>query len=572
METKLYGEIAPGGKWAVPLLLLALAVYVPGLWMYPLSDSESKYAEIPREMVESGDWVQPQLDYVPYLTKPPLSFWITAAWYKLGGVDEFGARLPNAILAIALAFVLGAIARTLFGTRASTIAVVLSLTTAEFYVYTRECGVEMALLFFMALVHHCFLRWQRTERKKWLVLAWASAAGAVLAKGPMGILFPGLSIVLYLVITRQRGQFRRLFHPGGVLVFLALALPWPIAMAMRNPDFVWFAFVHETWFRVIGQRLPNDALYPTGLFLTLAAAEFFPWVQHLPHAVARGVREGRTSYEGHCIVYLLCWALVPLVVFSISKSKVDFYGLQSYPGFLLLVTWLWDKRVQGGEHAPSKTLLASTFLVSAVLAAAAWYVFAFHGKDSFVAQLDLPKQRWMVDVFLRVAFAGNLFAGLLLLLQRPRSALLSIALMMVSFFAIQQVYFVERTSSASMHFATQPYRAAMGPKTLLVTDERPEFAHLAVLPFYVNLGANSGKHPAYMLRDVNGSALRFHDRNPQKSRVIDEIDLVRWVEDGRDVFLVGDPSQTGQRLRRLGFQAVRLGAGEDRAVYRIRRK
>lgn len=564
METKLYGEIAPGGKAAAPLLLLALAVYVPGLWLYPLSDAESKYAEIPREMVESGDWVQPQMDYVPYLLKPPLSFWITAVWYKIGGVHEFGARLPNAILGIALAFVIGAIARTLFGTRASTVAVVLSLTTAEFYVYTRETGIEMTLVFFTALVHHCFLRWQRTDRKKWLVLAWASAAGAVLAKGPIGFLFPGASIVLYLFFTRQRGQLRRLFHPVGLIVFLLLALPWPIAMAMRSQDFLWFAFVNETWYRFLGQRLPNDGLYPTGYFLTLVAAEFYPWVQHLPHALARGVREGRASYEGHCVIYLLCWAIVPLVVFSLSKSKVDFYGLQSYPGFLLLVAWLWDKRMAGGEGAPSKTLLASTFLVSSVLAAGAWYVVTFHGKDPFVVGLDLPKQKWMVDVFLEVAFVGNLFAGLLLVFDRPRTALLSISVMMTAFFAIQQVYFVERTPEVSMQFATQPYRAAMGPKTVLVTDERPEFAHIAILPFYT-------RQPCYMLKSLEGeSGLRFHERDPRRERVIDAVDLVRWVEEGRDVFLVGRTDVTEKHLRRFGFRFERVGMADRRAVYRIR--
>ncbi len=564
METKLYGEIAPGGRAAIPLLLLALAVYVPGLWMYPLSDAESKYAEIPREMMESGDWVQPQLDYVPYLTKPPLSFWITAAWYKIGGTDEFGARLPNAVLAIALAFVLGAIARTLFGTRASTIAVVLALTTAEFYVYTRECGVEMALVFFTALVHHCFLRWQRTERKKWVVLAWASAAGAVLAKGPMGILFPGVSIVLYLAITKQRGQLRRLFQPLGILVFLAIALPWPIAMALKNGDFLWFAFVHETWFRVLGQRLPNDALMPTGAFLALVAAEFYPWIQHLPHAVVRGVREGRMSYDGHCIVYLLCWALVPLVLFSISRSKVDFYGLQSYPGFLLLVAWLWNQRLAGGENAPSKTLLASTFLISAALAAASWYALASYPREAMeLVGEGVP--HWMVDLFLKIAFVGNLFAGVLLLADRPRSSLLAVSAMMVVFFAIQQLYFVERTPEVSMHFATQSYRAGMRANSVMVTDERPEFAHLSVLPFYT-------KQPCYMMRAFEGvSALRFHDRNPQKPRVIDDVDLVRWVEEGKDVFFVGRMDLTEKHLRRLGLRYERVGTGERRAVYRLRR-
>lgn len=563
METKLYGEIAPGGKWAWLLLLGALAVYVPGLWTYELSDSESKYAEIPREMVDSGDWVAPSIDYVPYLTKPPLTFWITSIGYKLGGVSPFTGRLPNAILAIALAFVIGSIGRTLFGTRASTIATILALTTAGFYVYTRECGVEMCLLFFTALVHHCFLRWQRTEKRKWLRGAWASAAAAVLAKGPVGILFPFLSILIYLIVTGQRGQFRRLFSWVGVLCFLAIALPWPIAMGLRNPDFFWFALVHETWYRIVGQRLPNDALFPTGRFLLLFLGELYPWVQHVPHALGRGWREGRASYEGHCVAYLLSWALVPLVVFSISASKVDFYGLHSYPGLLLLVAWIWEKQIGGGEHAPSRGGTAATFLVSAALAAASWVAVTLNPRAPWILDLVRPVEMWMVVAFLQVAFIGNFLAGVLLLARRPKGALATIAAMMIGFFALVQLQFRENTRYDSMQFATQDYRAAMGKSTVLVCDERPEFAHVAILPFYVHA-------PCFVLRDEKDSQLTFHDRDPRRGRVIDEAQIVEWVRRGKlEVFLVGERKHTEERLARLGLPYRRQSSSGSRAVYRI---
>lgn len=561
METKLYGEIAPGGKWAALLLLGALAVYVPGLWTYELSDSESKYAEIPREMVESGDWVAPSIDYVPYLTKPPLTFWITSVAYKVGGVNPFTGRLPNAIFAIALAFVIGAIGRTLFGTRASTISTLLALTTAEFYVYTRECGVEMCLLFFTALVHHCFLRWQRTEKRKWLRGAWASAAAAVLAKGPIGILFPFLSIFIYLIVTGQRGQFRRIFSWVGVLCFLGIALPWPIAMGIRNPDFFWFAIVHETWYRIIGQRLPNDALFPTGRFLLLFLGEFYPWVQHVPHALGRAWKDGRSSYEGHCVAYLLAWAVVPLVVFSLSASKVDFYGLHSYPGLILLVAWLWDKQIAGGERAPSRVGMAMTFLVSGALAAASWCAVTFRPNAQWIRDLDLPPSD-AVTRFLIIAMVGNFAAGVLLLKGRPRAALALITAMMLGFFAIAQVRFASLTEADSMHFATLDYRAAMGKGTVLVSDERPEFAHVAILPFYV-------KAPCYVLRNEKNSQLVFHDRDPRRHRVIDEAELVEWVHKGMIVFLVGEREKTEARLARLGLRYKQQSSTIDRAVYRI---
>ena len=88
------------GAW-IALFAAALLVYLIALGSYPIADDESKYAEAPREMLELGDWLTPRYDYVRYLSKPPLGFWIGAAVYRVFGVNEFSARLPVALAGVA---------------------------------------------------------------------------------------------------------------------------------------------------------------------------------------------------------------------------------------------------------------------------------------------------------------------------------------------------------------------------------------------------------------------------------------------------------------------------------------
>ena len=108
-----------------PLLQLLVLLFVPALLLYPclsfplIEPDESRYAEIPREMLQRGDWITPRLQGEPYLEKPPLLYWLTAVSYRLFGVHDWAARLPPALAVHGSVLVLYFFGRRLFGERAA---------------------------------------------------------------------------------------------------------------------------------------------------------------------------------------------------------------------------------------------------------------------------------------------------------------------------------------------------------------------------------------------------------------------------------------------------------------------
>ncbi|MBI3268113.1 MAG: glycosyltransferase family 39 protein [Planctomycetes bacterium] len=581
----------------LPLFLLvaaALPPYLLGLGSYPIRDAESKYAEIPREMLATGDWLTLHLDYTRYLSKPPLSFWLTAVTYRVLGVSELTARLPNVLAALAVALALGGVASTLLGRRAGILAAALWLTSGEVYVYTRDAGIEMVLLAFMTFSVLGFLRGPLARDARWTAVGWLAAALGVFTKGPMAVLFPAASLALWCRFAGRRVS-RADLRPGlGLALLIAVVGPWFALMVRAHDDVLWYVFVHEQLYRLLGTRLPNDALYPTGLFLAQVAGEFFPWVFALPYAFARAAAALRPGAAGASPVYAesgglritrrevpllaLLWAAVPLVVFSLARSKVDFYGLHAYPGLLLLVTWLLEEALRARGlavadlaapaadarvPAPRPSLLAAPWLFCSAGAACAC-VLLLLGPTSLAQSLGLPAPA-VVWSFLLPALLGGLLAGWACFAGRTWLALGGVSLLAAGFFAANAQLFQRGEAGPSMRFAAVAFREeALDPEARLVSTERPEFAHVSVLTFY------SGRQ-AYLLRNPEPSQLHFSMRDPE-AVVLDEPQLVAWVDAGRPTYMVGEKAPLLPRLERLGLAAeVRATSGKS-VLVRLRRR
>lgn len=548
---------------ALVLVALAYPIYVWGLGDYPIRDAESKYAEIPREILESGDWLTLHLDYTRYLSKPPLSFWITAAGYFLGDVNEFWARLPNVLAALVLALLLGAIGEHFLGRRGGILVACLWLTTGEVYLYTRDAGIEMTLLVFLAATVLCFLRGPLAGRPDWTLAMWGMAGLALLTKGPI-LLLTVASLALWCILTGRRVRWDDLRIGPGLLLVAATVGPWLGFMIATHPDFLWYAVVHEVIYRLLGKRLPNDALYPTGLFLAQVAGEFFPWCFALPHALARAARTlGRGSPGRDVALFGLLWAGVPLLVFALARSKVDFYGLHAYPGFILLVAWLWEQAIRSGgaREALDPRALAMPWVACAAgaTAAAALLLLA----PGLAAGFDLPGP-YVLWSFLGPAWVGSVLAAWACLRGHFRTALGGASLLALGFFAANGQIFAGQEAEVSLRFAAVAFRNEAPAEARLVATERPEFAHVAILPFYAH-------RQAWLLRHPEPSQLHFTLKDPEQV-VLDEAELVRWVEAGKVTYLVGDREQVLPRLKRLGLVGEERAQGGDRVLVRLRKK
>lgn len=338
--------------------------FLQRLGRLPLIDSdEGRYAEIPREMLEKGDFVTPYLNYVKYFEKPPLHYWLEALCFKVFGLTEFAARLPGAIMGLCGVLFTYHLGRTLFGRRAGLMAATVLGTSLGFVVISRYNVIDMTLTFWMTATLGCFLLASREgERRAGLYyhLLYISAACTVLAKGLIGLVLPGGVIALFILVTGRWRLLREMRLATGIPLFLLVAAPWFILVSLRNPEFPRFFFIHEHFERFLTKV--HGRYEPPWFFIPVLAGFMLPWSFYLPSAV-RGIWRERKTPAGEARLYLLLWAAVIFAFFSLSSSKLIPYILPVFPAVALLVGELFGRVID--RHLPFPA--TPTALVAAIL-------------------------------------------------------------------------------------------------------------------------------------------------------------------------------------------------------------
>ncbi len=551
-----------GPEWRVWVVIgiAAAAIYLPGLGR-PLRDAEAKYAQVPQEMVQTGDWLTPHLNHASYYVKPPLTYWPAAALYSVFGVSETAARLPTALSAFLSAFLLGRLGRRLFDRQTGLLAAILLLLTTEVFVYCLDTGPEFGLISMVLLAFLFFWRWRESDRLVDVCLFHAALGLAFLAKGLPGWII-GLGTASALLAVCDRRALSRLYHPAGLASFAAVAGPWVAVMAARHPEFFRVFVVNEHFHRFTGSMSSNDALFPTGLWLLLVAAEFFPWVVHVPGAgfqLKRMVRAGTVDREK--AIFLGIWAALPLVLYASSRSKVDFYGLEVYPALLLVVAVTLMDLMRGGRFA-SRRVWAAPWWGVAALAAVGFAVLFTSADAAWVRDLGIPSIP-VALMFLAAATLAGGGAAFFFACGRPRAALLAVGLLSIVLFQVQRANYAAGHEDASAKFAADLYNQHARAGDVLVTTELPEFEHVAALVFYTG-------RQVVILRDREDSIMHFIEPD-RDALCIDGPELQARAASGQRIFLLGDSDETPQRLGDLGLDPKVLGSAGDRSLFVIGR-
>ncbi len=332
--------LAPRTRLA--LGVLALLLFFGALGSYPLLEpDEGRYAEIPREMLERGDFVTPHLNGVLYFEKPPLYYWLNAAALSLPGRPEVLGRLFGALFGLAgvgLAWLLG---RSVGGPRVALTAAIVLGSSPLWVALSRANIIDMTLTFFLSATLTCFWLAQAKERGEpgerllWYGM-FAAAALATLTKGLIGFVIPGAVIFFYLLFARRWRLLSRVPWLGGIAAFLVIALPWHLLAARRNPDFLWFYFVHEHFQRYATSEAKRQA--PAWFFVAILAIGLLPWSGVLP-AAARLFRRGEAGRlrDRPGLIFLACWAGFVFLFFSASQSKLVPYILPAIPPLAVLI-------------------------------------------------------------------------------------------------------------------------------------------------------------------------------------------------------------------------------------------
>jgi len=362
-------------------LFLLLAVFA-ALWFGTLDyrklvkPDEGRYAEIPREMVATGDWLTPRLNDIKYFEKPALQYWATAAAYTVFGEHEWTARLWPALtgfLGVLATFFVGL---RLYGREAALYGAAALAGSILWVMIGHINTLDMAVSFFLSAAIFGFVLAQRDdagvrENRNAMLLAWAALALAVLSKGLIGLVLPAATLVLYTLwhftSRRDLALWKRLHLGKGLALLLAITAPWFIAVSLANPEFFHFFFIHEHFERFLTKA--HGRYQPMWYFIPILLIGVLPWTGALFKGIARVFRRDAGA-RFRADRFLLVWIVVVFGFFSVSSSKLVSYILPLFPAAALLIgRALAEARCRTLRwHAALLLPLAAAWIVAAVVA------------------------------------------------------------------------------------------------------------------------------------------------------------------------------------------------------------
>lgn len=325
---------------------------------------EAIYAQISREIVNTGDWLTLHWGGSEWFHKPPFFMWLTAIAYQFLGVSEFSARVVSALAGVGVVGCTYLIGRWLYGQVAGLLAVVALLTNFAFVFYARFGTTDVTLTLFIFIGVYAYLRASQSSKatydngihpleahqseahqsEAWWYLFWAASALAFMTKGVAGLILP-ITVFLTLAINQQLAKTLKL-KPFwlGIGLALLIALPWHIvAIAQHGQAFIDKYFLYHVVERATGKltEIEGHQAGPSFYFLELAK-NFFPWVWLLPMAFALQIRDAIApkptavqTTQGSRILLVL--VLVVLGGFTLAGTKLTWYIVPCYPALAIWV-------------------------------------------------------------------------------------------------------------------------------------------------------------------------------------------------------------------------------------------
>ncbi len=456
-------------KSAILVIGLFVLCYLIPLGLRPVSTpDESRYAEIPREMITSGDWVVPHIDGVRYFEKPVLGYWLTAASMRLFGENAFAMRFPSALATGLAALLIFILVQWFIGGYAAMLAVMVFLTCFEvFGIGTLNVLDSMFAMFVTAAMTSFFFAHTAGHsiwKKRVLLLLFGLFCGlAFLTKGFPAFAIPFVTIVPFMIWERR---WKELFViPWLPLAAAALVVaPWAVMIHMREPDF-WHFFI---WNEHIRRFLSDDAQHGKSylfLFIVFPAAAL-PWTALFP-AVVSGIR--KSGLRNALTRYALCWFILPFLFFSASRGKLLTYILPCFaPLAILIAMGLRNYMKHDGKKAFTIGAVALALFIGLLAVALSVVQLAdFNGFKPYVWTW-----KWVLVVF------GLLTFSILLLLAARESdhkkkyllyALAPVIVMLLSHFAMPDMSVKNKTLGEFLLRSSHKIR----PDTILVSEANP---------------------------------------------------------------------------------------------------
>ncbi|HEY3278174.1 MAG TPA: glycosyltransferase family 39 protein [Syntrophorhabdaceae bacterium] len=368
------------------LLLFSFVFFFNGIGSYSLKEpDEGRYGEIPREMVETGDYVVPHLNYARYFEKPPLFYWTVALSYKIFGTDEWALRFPNALSALLCVLGLYFFAGRWFGRQIAFIGAMILMSSMGFFAMAKIVTLDMFFTLWLFLSLMFFYGYYRERKPLFIYLFYAAMGLATLTKGPVAIILLGLTIFAYLVIERDISFLKEMKWVKGLILYLLVTLPWIVAISLREKEFLSFFIVDQNFLRFLTSKHKRTG--SVFYFFPVLFAGMLPWSFFIPRSFA-------ALWAKKELRLFFIWIIVVFAFFSVSKSKLPPYILPLFPVLSLVLACFFH------EKWSEKSAIAETVACIALFALFASSILLYRNAAfaAYIAAISGEASRFMRDL------------------------------------------------------------------------------------------------------------------------------------------------------------------------------
>lgn len=330
----------------VAVLGAAAILYVAPLAKVPFyTKGEPREAIVVQSIVDHGEWVLPLRNGNEIPSKPPMFHWLGAgASLAVGAVSEWSVRLPSAVASLATAAAVGIVGAALWGSSAGVMAAIVLLTSLQWTVSATTARVDMLLAAFISAALLTFLSCYRAGRRPLSLLFYVFCSAAVLTKGPVGLVLPVAVVATFLLVESDLAYFKKLRPRAGSAV-LGFAVIWyALATWKGGSAFIDKLVFKENVFRVIDANAVSAGhVHSAWYYLPALLAGFAPWSLFIP-GIATDLWRRRLELRPDRTLFMLCWLLVTLALFSVASSKRGVYLLSAYPALALMCGHWWSRQ------------------------------------------------------------------------------------------------------------------------------------------------------------------------------------------------------------------------------------
>ena len=321
-------------------LLLIFLIFFSCLALYKIGvpsifeEDEAKLAEISREIVITGKWVDIQHNFSPNFHKPPLYNWVTVSAFKVFGINEFAVRFWAALFGLGTLIITFFLASLIFDKKIGLLSTVILGSSFMFLILNRMGLVDTGLTFFVSLTLLLFLVSYLNKKQRYLLsFTGITAALGLLTKGPLGIILPAATVFCYLIYKKDFTFFKQYFKEIliATILFFAVGLPWwVIEYNIHGTAFLQGLF-GQFMLGIYFNEFQKHA-EPIYFYFLVILIGMLPWSIHSYYGLGISLKKEFRNKSA----FFLIWFLIVFVLFSFAKTKIPSYSLPLFPPLAII--------------------------------------------------------------------------------------------------------------------------------------------------------------------------------------------------------------------------------------------